>query len=157
MSPAIRLKIALFMQNARIDDNDAPRRRAAPQLFLALGLFFLASLPTQALSAPSSLSGSWSGGGWVSFASGQKERAHCRARFSARSAKTYRVDAVCATDSGRVSQTASVRQTGANTYVGSFHNSEYDVSGSIRITVRGASQSVSLTSGSGSAFLTLRR
>jgi hypothetical protein len=156
MSHAIRLKTALFTQNASIDDN-AARRRTARRFFLGLGLFFLANPPMDALSASSSLSGSWRGGGWVSFSSGQKERAHCTARFSAESAKTYRVNAVCTTDSGKVSQTASVRQTGANTYVGSFHNSEYDVSGSIRITVRGASQTVHLTSNSGAASLILRR
>jgi|WetSurMetagenome_2_1015567.scaffolds.fasta_scaffold260074_1 hypothetical protein len=152
MSRAVRLKTDLLMQNASTEGASARRR-----LFLAFGLLFLASLPTDALAASNSLNGSWSGGGWVSFSSGQKEHAHCRARFSALSAGAYSVNAVCATDSGKVSQSARVRQTGANTYAGSFHNREYDVSGSIHITVHGGSQSVRMTSDSGSAALTLRR
>jgi len=106
---------------------------------------------------PAGLAGSWSGGGWVSFASGSKERARCKVRYTAQSATHFRFSGTCATESGRVSQTATVRKSGANSYAGSFHNSEYDVSGSIRVVVRGNSQTATLTSGSGSAVLTLSR
>jgi hypothetical protein len=104
-----------------------------------------------------SLAGSWSGGGWVSFATGTRERARCRARYSPRSASSYALSATCATASGSVTQDASLRRVGANSYAGSFYNSQYDISGRIQVTVRGDGQSVTISSGSGSASLSLSR
>jgi hypothetical protein len=105
------------------------------------------------IAQPASLEGSWSGGGVVSFASGASERARCRAR----SPTTYALTATCATASGRATQSASVRQVGGNSYQGSFYNNEYNVSGTIHVTVRGNSQNVHLSSGAGSASLHLTR
>jgi hypothetical protein len=107
--------------------------------------------------AEAGLGGSWSGGGWVDFASGSRERARCRARYTATSATSYSVYATCATPSGSVTQAATLRKAGAYSYVGSFYNSQYNVSGSIRVTLRGNSQSVTLSSQSGSASLSLSR
>jgi hypothetical protein len=45
----------------------------------------------------------------------------------------------------------------ANRFRGSFHNMEYNVTGSIRVVLHGDSQSVTLTGDSGSASLTLSR
>jgi hypothetical protein len=104
-----------------------------------------------------SLEGSWSGGGSVAFATGQHERARCRAHYRRASGRSYAVTATCATPSGSVTQTAMVRQVGGNTYQGRFHNSEYNVSGTIYVTVGGNRQSVRLTSESGSASLELHR
>jgi hypothetical protein len=64
---------------------------------------------------------------------------------------------VCATPSGRAAQTATLRQVSANRYEGRFYNSEYDVSGTIHVVVRGGRQSVRLTSTAGSAYFTLSR
>ena len=104
-----------------------------------------------------SLEGSWSGGGTVSFASGARERASCRARYSRAGKNSYTVNATCATASGRAAQTASVRQVGENRYSGSFYNSEYGISGVMQVVVRGTSQSVRLISDSASAVLNLSR
>jgi len=104
-----------------------------------------------------SLEGYWSGGGSVSFASGEKERARCRARFWRRTSNSYRLRAVCATPSIRAEQTATVRRVGSNRFAGSFYNREYDVSGTIHIRVRGHSQDVRLTSDVGWARFRLRR
>jgi hypothetical protein len=104
-----------------------------------------------------SLEGSWSGGGSVAFGSGQKERAKCQAQYRRASGNAYTVTATCATPSGRATQTATLRQVGGNTYQGRFHNSEYNVSGTIFVTVGGNRQSVRLTGESGSASLELRR
>ena len=104
-----------------------------------------------------SLEGFWSGGGSVAFASGQKERAKCQAQYRRASGNAYTVTATCATPSGRATQTATVRQVGGNSYQGQFHNSEYNVSGTIYVTVGGNRQSVRLTSELGSASLELRR
>jgi len=103
-----------------------------------------------------SLEGSWSGGGTVSVGGGA-EQARCRARFSRAGGQSYTVNATCATASGRATQTATVRQVGANRYSGRFYNSEYSISGVIDIFVRGSSQIVRLTSDSASAVLNLSR
>src|SRR5215467_3638971 len=106
---------------------------AAPALMLALAAFAGALTASGAsLAQPASLEGSWSGGGVVSFASGAREKARCRAQYSRRSSTTYALTATCATPSGRATQSASVRQVGGNSYQGSFFNSEYNVSGTIR-------------------------
>jgi hypothetical protein len=117
----------------------------------------IASLAATDPAMAQSLEGSWSGGGSVAFASGQQERARCRAQYRRASAGSYVVTATCATSSGSATQTATVRQVGGNTYQGQFHNSEYNVSGTIRVTVGGNRQSVRLSSQSGSAHLELRR
>lgn len=111
----------------------------------------LAAAPVSA----ASLSGSWSGGGRVHYGD-SRERASCRARFSG-SGSNYSMSASCATPSGRVDQSASVRKVGPNRYSGSFYNSQFGVSGSIRISVRGDSMSVSLSGGGGGGSLNLQR
>src|SRR5262245_48123543 len=93
-------------------------------------------------SVGASLEGSWSGGGTVTFASGSRERASCRARYSRAGTNTYTVNATCATASGRAAQVASVRRVGDNRYSGSFYNSEYGISGVMHVVVRGSSQTV---------------
>ena len=129
-------------------------RRSALMLLAGLAI---ACMPAPANADPAGLSGSWRGGGWVSFASGERERARCSAHFEAHSESSVTVNATCATDSGSVEQVARLRKTGANTYSGSFHNEQYDIRGRITVTVHGNTQNVSLTSDSGSAALTLRR
>jgi hypothetical protein len=123
----------------------------------ALPLSAALALPAPGAAQPAGLDGSWSGGGVVSFASGAREQARCRAHYTRRSSTTYSVRAACATPSGRATQTATVRSAGANSYSGSFYNSEYNISGTIHIVVRGNRQSVQLSSDAGSASLQLSR
>lgn len=129
-------------------------RRSALALLIGLSPVALAA---RGAADPASLQGSWSGGGWVSFASGARERARCRAHYSRQSKTVFVLRATCATASGRASQTASLRQVGANSYSGSFYNSEYNITGTIHVVVRGGTQRVRLTSGSGSAAFQLSR
>jgi hypothetical protein len=103
------------------------------------------------------LAGSWSGGGWVSFSTGTKEKARCRANYARVSGDSYTLHATCATSSGKASQTATVYKVSASRYRGSFHNAEYNVSGTIRVVVHGSSQSVSLAGDGASASLSLSR
>jgi len=103
------------------------------------------------------LEGSWSGGGSVTFASGAREQARCRAHYRRAGTSSYTVSATCATASGRAAQTATVRQVGENRYSGSFYNSEYSISGVMHVVVRGAIQTVRLLSDSGSAVINLSR
>lgn len=121
-----------------------------------------AALFAVAISAPvdaqgPSLEGSWSGGGQVAFASGDRETARCRAHYNRMSSSSYALRATCATASGRASQTATLRHVGGNRYEGTFYNSEFDVRGTIHVAVGGNRQTVRLSSGSGSAYFELRR
>src|SRR5690606_15858594 len=96
--------------------------------FVGAGAAFVAALALNcgdlgaARAESASLVGSWSGSGSISFASGSKERARCRARYAKTGASSYRMSATCATASAKVDQTAMLTRTGARTYVGSFFN-----------------------------------
>ncbi len=59
--------------------------------------------------------------------------------------------------SAKVDQTAQLTKVGANSYVGSFFNQQYNTGGSIRISVSGRSGSVSLSGEAGKAFFSLRK
>ena len=103
------------------------------------------------------LAGSWSGSGSVQLPSGNTEKARCRVSFSKAGGKSYGMNAVCASTSAKVSQTASLEQVGPNKYAGEFTNAEYGVSGSINVTVNGNSLSATLHGGGASAFFSLGR
>lgn len=103
------------------------------------------------------LAGSWSGGGSVSFSTGSKEKARCRATYAKSGAVSYTVIATCATASGKVAQTANVKRSGPSSFSGSFYNADYDTSGSIHISVSGNSQNVTLSSTRATASLRLSR
>ena len=102
------------------------------------------------------LAGAWKGGGIVEYITGNRERARCQARYSA-GATTVSLNATCATPSGSIAQYARLHKTGANTFAGTFFNSQYSTSGSIRVVVHGDTQTVSISSGNGSASLVLKR
>jgi hypothetical protein len=123
---------------------------------LAAGLLGAAVFMSPAM-AESDLSGSWSGGGSVNYNSGSKEKARCRAQFNKIGASSYSMNATCATASGKVSQSATLKKTGANSYAGSFRNPEYNVTGSINVRINGSSQNVSMSSDAGSANFSLSR
>jgi len=128
---------------------------------LAFAVVPLTALAASAASAPSiadaGLSGSWSGGGWVSFSTGNKEKARCHATYSRAGKDSYNLHATCATSSGKASQTATVYHVSGTRYRGSFYNTDYNVRGTIRVVVSGASQHVSLAGDGASASLSLRR
>lgn len=124
---------------------------------LAIAILMISGFAATGQAQAPSLEGSWSGGGSVSFSSGAKEQARCRANYRRRTSNSYTLRAVCATPSARAEQTATVRQVGSNRFEGSFHNSEYNISGTIYIVVRGSSQNVRLTSDAGWAHFRLNR
>ena len=102
------------------------------------------------------LVGSWSGGGTLTMPSGATERARCRATFY-HAGPSFGMDAVCATASTRVSQTANLRQVGPTRFAGYFHNPEYNVSGSIQISLHGDSLNAALEGGGGAGHFHLSR
>lgn len=101
--------------------------------------------------------GTWSGNGSISFSSGTREGARCRAHFAKTGATSYAMEASCATSSARVDQSAELTKVGANSYVGSFFNQQYNTGGQIRITVNGRSQYVRLSGEAGSAVFNLSK
>jgi hypothetical protein len=101
------------------------------------------------------LSGLWNGGGTVTYASGTRERARCRADYRPGNGGHVTVVATCATPSGSVTQTARLRKTAAGHYTGTFFNEQFNATGTIRVIVNGSSQVVRLLSSGGSALLTL--
>jgi hypothetical protein len=135
----------------------APRRK----WLRAIALVPLAALAASGAAAPTiadpGLAGSWSGGGWVAFSNGNKEKARCRATYRRAGKNSYSLQATCATSSGKASQTATVYQVTASRYRGSFYNTDYNVRGTIRVIVSGGSQRVSLAGDGASASLSLRR
>jgi hypothetical protein len=147
--------------SSRLSSHHSVERAAVFALVAALtmiGLPYVGHAQTsKKATVAGSLEGSWSGGGTVSFASGAKERASCRARYSRAGKNSYTINATCATPSGRAAQTATVRQVGENRYSGSFYNSEYSISGVMHVVVRGTNQTVRLISDSASAVLNLSR
>lgn len=122
----------------------------------ASALLTIATAAAPATARADGLAGSWSGGGSVHY--GQtRERARCRARYYRTGGGSYGMSASCATPSGRVDQSATLSPVGKNRYAGSFFNSQYGVSGSISVVVRGSSQSVRLSSPSGYGSFKLNR
>jgi len=126
------------------------------RLRAGLAVFAALVLGAEAASA-ADLEGTWSGGGTITFASGDKERARCKASFERISARQFNVNASCATASVRVDQTARIQQVGDNTYAGRFTNTDYNLTGDIRLTVNGRNQTVQLSSGATTGTLSLRK
>lgn len=104
-----------------------------------------------------SLEGAWRGGGSFSLVSGKSEKARCQASFSKSGGSSFSMTATCATTDVRVTQTASLDRTGPNRFVGDFFNSDFGVSGTIKITVNGNTLTASLSGDKGSAIMSLSR
>lgn len=128
---------------------------AVSAIAAVLGLSGSSFSPARAESA--SLVGSWSGSGSIAFASGSRERARCRAHYAKTGERSYEMSATCATASAKVDQSATLTRVGANSYVGSFFNQQYNTGGSIRITISGGRQNVRLSGEAGSAVFSLRK
>ena len=120
----------------------------------------LISAAALAMAAPASaegLVGSWSGSGQVQLPTGDSEKARCKATFHKAGSKSYSMNAVCASSSARVVQTASLEQVSNNKFSGDFNNPDYNVSGTIIITLSGDSLSAHLSGGGASAHFNLSR
>jgi hypothetical protein len=125
---------------------------------LALGLTVSAfGLSAGRAHAETVLSGAWSGSGSLVLPSGATEKARCKVSFNKSGGKSYGMNAVCASSSAKVAQTAMLAQVGPNKYVGEFTNQEFGVTGTISLTVNGSSLSANLQGGGGSAVFNLSR
>ena len=104
------------------------------------------------------LSGSWSGFGKAKLASsGKTENFRCKITYSQESEKVFGVKAICANPSIKIIQTGKVLQVRKNTYKGELYNQAYDLTGNVRIIVKGSEQKVTLTADEGNGTLTLKK
>ena len=131
--------------------------RLAKVTFYGILVLIGLCVSTQASRAEDLLAGLWTGGGTVTYSTGDRERARCHVHYAPRGEKRVAAIATCATPSGSVSQTAILAKTGEGRYSGRFFNEQYSISGTIQVIVKGSSQLVRLFSSSGSALLTLSR
>lgn len=109
---------------------------------------------TAALSDP--LQGSWSGSGYVKPTDGKRESVRCRVQYNPEGSAVA-VSATCASASITIRQSGQLSMVSPNKYVGDFHNSDFDISGRIRVSVSGGSQTVSFTSSKASGSMSLSR
>jgi len=128
--------------------------RPLPFLLAVTALSFCV-LPGVAHSEP--LQGTWSGSGYVKPTDGQREKVRCRVSYSPQGSSVVAVSATCASASTTIRQSGQLSMVTANRYVGDFYNSEYDISGRIRVSVSGSSQTVTFSSARGKGSLSLRR
>lgn len=122
---------------------------------LLTGLVLTAPVPGAAQQV--SLEGSWSGSGTVTFPSGNSEAARCKANFRRQGSESFAMNAVCATPSGKVAQTAQIDRVAGNKFSGEFHNPEYGVTGNISIMLRGNSLLASMNGGGATASFNLSK
>ena len=104
--------------------------------------------------AAASIEGSWIGSGTVSHR-GNVDRVQCRVRYTKSSKNSYATSSVCTTENGRYDVSGHVTNIGGNRYQGTVTSG--NETGRVIMVHRGDRQSVTVTSPSGSAKLTLSR
>ena len=104
-----------------------------------------------------SLAGTWSGSGYINPKSGKREKVRCRITYRRESKKVYGVVATCASASGKIRQTGEVLKVTAKRYVGDFYNSQFDVSGRIRVIISGSTQTVTFSGKAGGGKVALKK
>ena len=128
--------------------------RARISLLLLVALALVLSIG-QADAA--SLEGTWSGSGVANPTDGPREKVRCRISYKRESEKVFGLTATCATRSNKVQQTGKLLMVSATSYVGDFYNPAHDISGRVRVVVRGSRQTVTFQSARGSGRVTLRK
>ncbi len=125
-------------------------------VFASVAVMFALLLPgTPALAA--AIDGSWSGSGYLAVNQGQRERVRCRVTYSRQTPTVFSVSATCASPSAQVRQSGTLLKVSATSYVGDIYNAEFDVSGRVRVVVRGNTQTVTFTSSAATGQLSLRK
>jgi hypothetical protein len=124
-------------------------------LLLLAPLAFGLCLDTAA--SATSLEGVWSGSGVVNPKDGPSETVRCRLSYKQESEKVFGLTATCATSSRKVHQTGKLLKVGPTSYVGDFYNPGYDISGRVRVVVRGSAQTVTFQSAKGNGSVDLRK
>lgn len=120
---------------------------------LSLGSFSFAG----PVFAATSLDGVWSGSGVVNPKDGARESVRCRVRYRQETATVFGVSATCATRSRKIQQSGTLLKVGPTSYVGEFYNPGYDISGRVRVVIKGATQTVTFQSARGNGSVNLRK
>jgi hypothetical protein len=110
--------------------------------------------PSTLAVAVTSIEGSWIGSGTVSRGA-NVDRVQCRVRYTKGSEKTYATSSVCTTENGRYEISGHVTNIGGNRYQGTVTSG--NETGRVIMVHSGDRQSVTVTSPSGSAKITLSR
>lgn len=126
-----------------------------PWLFCLAAAPLLLVMPNVAGAA--SLDGSWTGSGYVQPNSGARENVRCRVSYDRQTDKVYGVIATCATPSNKIHQTGTLLKVSEGRYVGDFYNGQFDISGRVRVIMKGARQTITFSSAKGSGAMELRR
>ncbi len=130
--------------------------RIIPAALLAMTL----GLPiATSATAAANIIGSWKGSGSVRLTSGQVEPVSCRVSYSKGDdkGKTFVLSAKCSHTGGTFNQSGRVSKRKGGSYKGSLYSDQYAVSGTVTISVRGSSQTVSVSSSKGKGSLNLTR
>ena len=123
--------------------------------FVGLLLLMLTYVAPSTLAvAVTSIEGSWIGSGTVSRGA-NVDRVQCRVRYTKSSENSYATSSVCTTENGRYEISGHVTKIGDNRYQGTVTSG--NETGRVIMVHRGDRQSVTVTSPSGSAKVTLSR
>lgn len=120
----------------------------------ALAAFMLLS-PAHA--ADPSLAGTWNGSGIAHYTTNRTDRIVCRATYTKSSDEAYRVFSVCMDGDTRYQQSGQIKKAGGNRYTGTIYNEQFNETGQLSVSLRGNSQSVTVTGDKGTVELTLTR
>jgi len=123
--------------------------------FVGLLLLMLTCVAPSILAvAVTSIEGSWIGSGTVSRGA-NVDRVQCRVRYTKSSENSYATSSVCTTENGRYEISGHVTNIGGNRYQGTVTSG--NETGRVIMVHSGDRQSVTVTSPSGSAKITLSR
>jgi hypothetical protein len=140
------------------DDDDMLTRTTLRTTTLAIFVAALlhSSVPSDALQSPfSGLSGSWSGGGFIKLASGQRERLRCRATYGVTESDTRLQQRLrCASDSYRFDVDSNIVSEGGALH-GTWTETNRNASGSVSGRVSGGEIQARIDGAGFSARLTL--
>jgi hypothetical protein len=116
----------------------------------------ISALLTAAKEPAPSLEGYWKGSGIVSH-KGANDRVECRVRYTRAGGGSFSYTATCAMESGKYDLTGSVTNTSSSRYSGTVVGGSEGSreTGRVSLIQRGKALSVSVTSRSGSARMTL--
>jgi hypothetical protein len=126
--------------------------------FALISIAAISTLLTAAKAPAPSLEGYWKGSGIVSH-KGAEDRVECRVRYTRAGDRSFSYTATCAMESGKYDLTGSVTNTSGNRYSGTVVGGSEGSreTGRVLLVQRGKYLSVSVTSRSGSARMTLAK
>ena len=125
--------------------------RYGPVLVLA---FLLSAMLGTANAAPPTLEGYWTGNGTVSY-KGSVDQVRCRVRYKKAGGKSFTYSSTCATENGRYQLNGRISRSSSNRYTGSVTSDGHKGTGKVLLLQRGNRLTVTVTSGQGSAKISL--